>query len=223
MKKVLSLILALVLCLSLCACGDTKPASADNPTAQTTKDTTPPETYYNIGDTVSTNLFNFTLDAATLAIALENTHGDTFGDPKEYNPQEDNKNPYVAPTGRTYAAFTYTVENISRSSEELHGGNLVKVIYKDTEYTCSMKDCAVYYYQDNQYYSNGRLYTEEAFTWHANDSGNNLVGAAEKKTCKAYAEFGIETDSLTDAYYLRVSIPSSEGKEVFTYQIPASN
>ena len=144
MKKALSLLLALVMCLSLCACG------GGSNTPDTPKATEPPETYYHIGDTVSTNLFSFTLDAATLAIALENTHGENFGNPKEYNPQEDNGNPYVAPTGHTYAAFTYTVENISRSSEEFHGGNFVKVIYKDTEYTTTLDDCAVLYHLVHQ-------------------------------------------------------------------------
>ena len=217
MKKALSLILALVMCLSLCACG----GGSDTP--DTPKATEPPETYYHIGDTVSTNLFSFTLDAATLAIALENTHGENFGNPKEYNPQEDNGNPYVAPTGHTYAAFTYTVENISRSSEEFHGGNFVKVIYKDTEYTTTLDDCAVLYHQDHQYYSNGSMHTEKANTWYSNPSNNMLVGAGEKHSRKTCADFAIEADSLTDAFYLRVSIPSSTGAEVFTYQIPASN
>ena len=223
MTKMISLLLALVITLSLCACGDTNPSPTGNPTAQATTEPTIPETYYNIGDTVSTNLFNFTLDAATLAIALENTHGDTLGDPKEYNPQEDSKNPYVAPTGHTYVAFTYTVENISRSSESFHGGDFVKVIYKDTEYTTTLDDVAVLYYQENQYYSNGSMHTQAANVWYSCDVGNMLVGAAEKQSRKASADFAIEADSLTDAFYLRISIPSTNGKETFTYQIPSSN
>ena len=222
MKKALSLILALVMCLSLCACGGGND-TPETTKAPTTEANTPSETYYQIGDTVSTNLFSFTLDAATLAIALENTHGENFGNPKEYNPQEDNRNPYVAPTGHTYAAFTYTVENISRSSEEFHGGNFVKVIYKDTKYTTTLDDCAVLYHQEHQYYSNGSMHTEKANTWYSNPSNNMHVDAGEKQSRKTCADFAIEADSLTDAFYLCVSIPSSTGKEVFTYQIPASN
>ena len=213
MKRALSLILALTICLGLCACGNAEP-----------KETEPAETYYNVGDTISTDLFSFTLDAATLAIALENTHGDTFGDPKEYNPQDDKDNPYVAPTGHTFAAITYTVENISRSSEEFHSGGFVSVVYKDTEYTVSeFDDCAELYYQDNEYYSNGSMHVNKANTWYSSPSNNMLVGAAEKASRKGYADFAVEADSLTDAFYLRVNIRSTEGKQTFTYQIPATN
>ena len=221
MKKALSLILALVLCLSLCACGGA--SSSDNASStQTTETTAPPETYYALGDTVSTNLFSFTLDAAQLAIALENTHGENFAAPKEYNAQDDKDNPYVAPTGHTYVAFTYTVENISRASEEFHGGRFVTVVYKDKEYT-SMEDCAMFYYQDHQYFYNGRMYTDEAGVWHSGPSGNLYVSNAEKESRRAYADIAVDADSLTDGFLLRVSVPSSEGKVVFTYQIPAGN
>lgn len=226
MKKALPIIIAavvaigiIVLCLVLFSGG----SSNGKTTAQTNNETTPPETYYQIGDTVSTNLFNFTLDAATLAIALENTRGENFGDPKEYDPKDDNGNPYVAPTGHTYAAFTYTVENISRSSVEFHSGNFVNVIYKNTEYTTTLDECAELYYQDHQYYSNGSMHTKKANTWYSTPSRNMLVSAGEKQSRKTGADFAIETDSLADAFYLRVRIPSSTGIEVFTYQIPASN
>ncbi|MDY2608640.1 MAG: hypothetical protein SOV91_00095 [Eubacteriales bacterium] len=229
MKKALSLILALMLCLPLCSCNDTSNNNVkENEKTEATTEletTVEPETYYNIGDTISTDLFNFTLDVATLAIALENTSGENFGEPKEYNPKEDNDNPYVAPTGHTYAAFTYTVENISRSSEEFHGSSsgFVKVIYKDIEYNTTLEECAALYHQDHEYYFNGSMHTDKANTWYPFPSFNMLVGAGEKQSRKACADFAIEADSLTDAFYLRISVPSTKGAVIFTYQIPASN
>ncbi len=224
-KKQVTLLMALALCLSLCACGGETSTSTDGPVA----DTTAPETYYQIGDTVSTNLFNFTLDAAELAIALENTYGENFGDPKEYNPQEDSNNIFVAPTGHTYVAFTYTVENVSRTSEDFQSfiGNpdwgSLKIIYKDKEYTTGIEDCAVMYYQEHRYLDiNGQLKTNSANRWYAYSSSNLLVGASEKQSRKAYADFAVEVDSLTDEFYLCVRVPSSEGSEVFTYYIPSS-
>lgn len=206
MKKTISLLLALVMCLPLCACGGST-------------------TYYNIGDTVSTDLFSFTLDAAALAIALENDYGENFGIPKEYNPQVDSKNPYVAPTGHTYAAFTYTVQNIGRSSEEFHSGDFVQITYNGKKYKATMNDIAVLYHQTNQYYdsASGKMGTNKANTWYSNPSNNMLVGAAEMQSRRAYADFEVEADSLTDAFNIRVSIPSSKGEEVFIYQISASN
>lgn len=215
MKKILSLILVLVLCFGLCACNAATSSTPDSTAA--------PETYYKIGDTVSTNLFKFTLDTATLAIALENTHGENFGVPKEYDPQEDNQNPFVAPTGHTFAAFTYTVENISRSSEYFHRDDFVDVIYKGIEYASSMDDVAIMYYQQHLYYYNNQPYINEPNTWYTYDVSGILADAGAKQSLKAYADFDVEADSLKDGFCLRVSIPSSNGTEVFTYQIPASN
>lgn len=223
MKKVTCLFLALLLCVGLCACGGNAAPSDEKKGTEPTETQAPPETYYAVGDTVSTNLFTFTLDEAQLAIALNNTHGDDFCTPKDYNAQVDKDNPYVAATGHTYVAFTYTVENISRASEEFHDGNFVTVVYDGTEYSRSMEDCACYYYQDYQYYYNGRMYTDEAGVWHSGPSGNMYVGAAEKESRRAYADISVETASLTDGFLLRVSVPSSEGKVEFTYQIPAGN
>ena len=221
MKKALSLILALVLCLSLCACGGTTPEQTDNLSAETT---TPPQTYYNIGDTVSTNMFNFTLDAAQLTIALSNINDETYCLPKDYDPQADKNNPYVASVGHTFVAFTYTVENISRASNQFHtGSSFVKVLYKDTEYSTTLEDCAYYLYESKQIMNNGKLETIKGNVWHRSAPNNFLLMNAAKETRRAYADIAIETDSLTDAFYLRISIPSSTGYQVFTYQIPASN
>ena len=61
MKKALSLLLALVMCLSLCACGggsDT-PKTSEAPTTEATKPIAE-ETIYKLGDVIETNLFKIT-------------------------------------------------------------------------------------------------------------------------------------------------------------------
>ena len=59
MKKALSLILALVMCLSLCACGGNNDTTV--PTEPKTVPTEPPTVKVNLGETVSTDIAEFTL------------------------------------------------------------------------------------------------------------------------------------------------------------------
>lgn len=232
MKKTLSLILVLAMCLSLCACsGDTTPSPTDESTIEATETTTLPEIqYYNVGDTVSTKLFSFTLDAAQLAIALNNTQGEDHGLAKEYNVEEDKNNPYVARTGHTYVAFTYTVENISRAEEAFYDDSFVSVIYKDNRHSGSMENIADMFYEERKIFSlnadftlNGDPQIIEAGTWHFSPADKLPVDVGQKQTRKAYADFALEVDSLTDDFCLCVKIPGTNGEEEFIYYIPAIN
>ena len=58
MKKFVALILIFVMCVSFAGCGASSGGKTD--------------TYYKIGDTVSSDILEFTLDKAALAIALNN-------------------------------------------------------------------------------------------------------------------------------------------------------
>ena len=120
MKKLLALILTAALALSLVACGGgggTGDTTSTN-TPSGGEDSTPTDEqrqedvqYFQLGDTVSTDIFEFTLDTAALTIALNNrtandgTAGNYFT-PKEYDTQQDAQNPLVASKGHTYASFT---------------------------------------------------------------------------------------------------------------------
>lgn len=189
---------------------------------ETTVETEPAETYYAVGDTVSTNMFIFTLDAADFAIALERKQ-EAIGLPKEYDPAEDNNNPYVAQVGHVLAAITYTVENVSRKSNEFHDGkkSFVSVRYKDSEYSAEYRDCGYYLTAEKIMVDrNAEVVTLEPYKWYSNVSTNFLLSNGEKTTRRGYADIAVEPDALTDAFYLRITIPSSSGPEVFTYYIP---
>ena len=73
MKKALSLILALVMCLSLCACGgDGTPASAPITVPTTVPATTNPETVrYHVGDTVQGSICNVTVTSVEFVDKIE--------------------------------------------------------------------------------------------------------------------------------------------------------
>lgn len=116
MKKLIALFLAMVMCLSLAACGNKQINSGNSQTDDGTAAPNDNIQYYKLGDTVSTDIFEFTLNAAEFTIALNNVNDDDRYTPKAYDPQDDADNPYVAPVGHTYAAFSYTVSNLNRAS-----------------------------------------------------------------------------------------------------------
>lgn len=208
-KKIIALVLLLTMCITLTACGGST-------------------TYYNLGDTVSTDLFEFTLDEADFAIALNNVFSksnDNYYLPKEYDPKADAQNPFVAPKGHTLVALTYTVKSFDRDYSTFSEGCFVTAEYKNKEYKADSSDDfnngAYYLYADTQQLVNGKLRTYSSNTWYSNPSKNLFLAPGEIETRRSSLEIATEVENLNDEFYLTVSVPNSEGKkEKFTYHIP---
>ena len=223
MKKILALILAAALALSLVACGSDGTGDSNTPGGE---NTLPPATdksvdntkvieetkYYQLGDTVSTDIFEFTLDRADLAIALVNTIGDNGFLPKEYDATTDSRNPYVAAKGHTLVAITYTAKNLDRASVEVDGGSNPTFI--TVEY-------------DNQTYNSETIYgysSVNGWDWEQDPSTNTLLLAGEHETRRCYLDIPVETEDLSDTFSLIFSIPNSEGKtEDFIFVVTAQD
>ncbi len=181
MKKTFTLLLALVMCLTLVACG-----------GGSSKET------YHLGDTVSTDIFDFTLDEATFTYALNNVNGENFFAPKEYDAANDKSNPYVADTGKTFIAITYTVTNTGRTTTQLYKGGFFTAKY------------------DGKGYPAVGVLTLNA----SNKSDSVLVEAGATESNRAYAEIPVDVENLTDGFTITVQIPNSKGKtEKFTYTV----
>lgn len=243
MKKVLCFILVLVMCLSMCACsGGQSGGASDIPieksensinTSEQPKeidDTNVPSQeenihYYKLGETVSTDIFEFTLNAAEFCIALNNVNDDNRYTPKEYDPQDDANNPYVAPMGHTFAAFSYTVNNLNRTSCEVHDGNSVfaTVKYDGNNYS-SMKDGAYFLYADKTILDNGNTKTEKAGKWYNNPGSNFLLMTGAKETRRARIDIDTNITDLTADVEITFAIPNSDGsKTEFTYLVSEAN
>lgn len=157
MRKIVAFAMALTMVITISACGAQKS-----------------DTIYHVGDTVSTDVVEFTLDNAALALALENTMDESYGLPKDYDATEDAQNPYVAPTGTTFAAYGYTLKNLDRSSRtvslqgenvnvELDGKNYDLNSYDGQEwYEKNIKEVARYLYEENLVLTNGQQVVENA-------------------------------------------------------------
>lgn len=207
MKKMIALLLALSMCLSFVACSNIGTASKE-------------ENYHRLGDTVSTDIFEFTLDAAEFTVALNNVTDEDYFSPKEYDPKYDDNNPYVAPVGHTYAAFSYTVTNLNRASCEFHNGSFATVKYDGKKYNV-VEEGAYFLYEDKQIMdASGNLRTEEPGEWYSNPGSNFLlmVGATESR--RAYVDIDADIKDLNADVEITISIPNSNGKKTnFTYLV----
>ena len=216
MKKLVPIILSLAMLFSLCSCG----GGASNHQEETAE-------RYEIGDTVSTDIFEFTLDAAALTIALNCSYDDNYFTPKGYSTQSDSGNPFVAPVGHTYAAFTYTVKCLDRSDNEFHDGisGAVSIEYDGKtykgKYPDDTKDGAYYLYEDKNYSDvDQSLKTDKAKEWHSGASNNMLLFAGATESRRAIIDLPIDIEDLDSPFILNVSVPCSDGsKTVFSYSI----
>ena len=215
MRKTASLLLTLALLLALGACGGTEDAPSapeeaatpSEPAAEPAPETEPAEApeaeTYAVGDTVSTDLAEFTLDAAQLAIALDNTLGENYCLPKEYDPAADAQNPFVAPTGHTYAAFTYTLTNLGRTS---YSGELpfVTAAYGDASSDLQV-DSVEYRADDQTWEPTGNDPNTTVYTW------NFVLEVGETRSFRSSIDIPAEADSLSDPFTLTVELPVSDG------------
>ena len=216
MKNLVPIILSLAMLFSLCSCG----GGASNHQEETAE-------RYEIGDTVSTDIFEFTLDAAALTIALNCSYDDNYFTPKGYSAQSDSGNPFVAPVGHTYAAFTYTVKCLDRSDNEFHDGisGAVSIEYDGKtykgKYPDDTKDGAYYLYEDKNYIDvDQSLKTDKAKEWHSGASNNMLLFAGATESRRAIIDLPIDIEDLDSPFILNVSVPCSDGsKTVFSYSI----
>lgn len=174
------------------------------------------ETYYHIGDTVSTDIAEFTLNDSKLTIALSNTNDETYFTPREYDATRDGRNPYVASTGHTLVYVDFTLSAIDRSSVNVNDtfeGSFYKIKYNGKTNNGNFKIGLKKVTSSN--------YLNEIATgkWEKHTTTNILISSGGQSQYRAYAE--IESDNnLKDKCYITFNLPNSEGKKTpFTYVI----
>ena len=175
-----------------------------------------PDTIYKVGDTVKTDIAEFTLNECALTIALSNINDETYFTPREYDASRDARNPFVAKTGRTYTYVDFTISAIDRSSVKVNDtfqGNFVEIKYNNNSY--------------KRNFIIGMEKTEKsAFAnvnannkWEKYTATNILISAGGKSQYKCYADIEEDIKNLNDKFYITFYLPNSKGTTPFTYVV----
>lgn len=219
MKKALSLILALALCLGLCACGN-KEAAATPTQATEAAPAEPAVPKLTLGETASTDLVDFTLLNADFTIYASATNNSTYLAPTE------DKTMYGASIGQTLMIPAFTMTNKDRAGSISVTSNAWPfdwtVNYNDAEYP-------VYGFDLNFDHAAVEMspgciinpLTEYRIASH--DSSNYLLYAGETVSMRIVTLVEFEPANLSDSFDLVISLPNASGElEEFTYTIPDS-
>lgn len=125
MKKTISLLLALALCLSLCACGGEDPATEAPATeapateAPTTVATEPAPVIYNLGDVIETELFKITPGFTGYAYELNNVCDENYLTLEGITGSKDSNPYYVGDEGKTQMYGDILVEYIGSEKSDV--------------------------------------------------------------------------------------------------------
>lgn len=181
------------------------------------------KTYYKIGDTVSTDIAEFTLNDSQLTIALSNVVDDTYFTPQEYNAEHDAINPLVAKTGHAFVYVDFTLSAIDRSSISVnnnayHNGDLYKISYNGKTSKGNFEIGAEKVISSNYF---GQVLSKE---WKRFDGGLGItISKGGKSQFRGYADIE-NIENLKDKYYITFNLPNSQGKiQDFTYVINAES
>lgn len=240
--SVMALLACAALALSLVACGGSSGSSApeqsstpveENAASETDSSQTEsaeteveepeePAVTYKLGDTVSTDLVEFTPTNIQFAIALNSSvpfgnditiEDNHYLQPKEYNAEEDAKNPYVASKGNVIVAIEVTTNNLDRNSLDLDefGGphDFFTVEYDGTVYTEADK-------VENGYYT----IPEDHRSVSGRTVANLYLGSKGPEIHRGYFELPFEPASLDDPMKVTFTLPNSDGtKTSFVFEI----
>ena len=217
MRKWIALLLALVMCFALCACGGGKKDAKDS-------DADAASSANKLGDTVSTDIMNVTVKDAQLSVYAEAPATDT-GDGKTTNldkaclPTEDAAF-FVANKGRTLVCLDVVIENTDRGTLDTDDDIVTFQIRQDGE------EAPVRGYDlndpDGSYSLNltWAPIAENGGDFYTNRSMNKLISAGRSVEIKVVGIAGFESADLNAPFDLIVSVMKADGSaEEFTYTI----
>ena len=181
MKKIIILIMTIFIGLCLCACG--------NSTGSAQK--------YQIGDTVETESVKLKLNNAKFAVALNNTLGSTYLEPKEYT-DKDLKNPYVANDGSILVYYDITISAIGRNSVSVDNDDLAILEYRGKTYKAKVG-------------SN--------YSGNSDRVANVFVSAGETERVKVYFEIPVRAEVNEDFTIIFTLPDGTDAEQKFSFAI----
>lgn len=213
MKRRTCLILALIMCLGLFACGNKKEKAKE-----------PELEAHKLGEMVETDILQFTLLNAQFAIKLNSTSSGTYeqiqsGDtalsrnyflPEEYDPATDTGVGYIAAKGHTYVTFEYLVTNLDRIS--LSFGSLDDFI--SVKYNGKTYDANIDY----------GCQSANSYAWKRLNAGYMTLEANESLYFRACVDIPVDAADLSDNFDLTFALPTSQDHTTkFRYAVTAED
>ena len=226
MKRIMSLVLLLVLCLSLCACGggNDTPETTEAPT-ETTQAPTEPVIKLALGETASTDLAEFTLENSTFTYYVSNVSTNYV------EPTDEPNDLFAASIGHCYVSVTFTITNKDRGGSISYAGSFAEW-HPNWSVTYGGVDYPVKGYDLNNNAGTGSISLqfsavvdkETGKVIEKHSSGNYLLSAGETVTLRAFGIIDADPENLTDGFEFTVGVPNSKGEyEYFTYIVPAQS
>ena len=233
MKRILAVILALIMCFSICACNKADETSSNDTSSTATESSTEPEVIEEepipesrLGEAIESDILRITLTNAQLAIKLNSSSSGTYNQiqsgkttlsdkyftAEEYNPETDVGLAYIAPKGHTYVAFEFKAENLDRASVQFDGpfnGQFMTVEYsgntynEETNYGCE---------------------SVNGYEWTKYTGKNVLLLAGEEEFYRGYIDIPVDAADLNDDFAIIFALPNSKGEvSKFKYIITAQD
>jgi len=232
MKKALSLLLALVMCLSLCACGGgssgennttNTPETTEAPKPETTEAPKPEIPTAQIKETVSTDIVDLTLEHSKLTYYVSNSSTNYVEATEEANSM------FAAKIGTCYVSMTVTISNKNRGGYMDFCGGFSAWDPADWSVTYNGEEYEMYGFDLNFDNSDSISLMYGAIVDKGNGkvidkvgASNELIDAGETITLRFFGIIKVDPESLNDGFELNVKVPNSKGEyEDFKYIVPA--
>lgn len=222
MKKLLLILLAHVLCVSLCACGKKESSeSSDKSTTETLTESIDPEIQtFNVGETVSTDIVDFTLEKSKFSYYLINNDV-AFVEPT------DEPNGFSSSIGECYVSMTITIKNRSHASINFTS-SFGDWDPAEWSVTYSGEDYELYALRPG--FPDTKVFSLTYAALKDNSTGkferyhvsNLIIYGGETYTLRFAGIININPTSLKDGFELNVKVPNSKGEfENFKFNVPA--
>lgn len=202
MKRIIALLLALMMCLSLCGCGEDKTPKLA------------------VGETASTDIVDFTLKDAQFAVYLSPV-GTNF-----VEPIEDGDTIFTASVGHSFVSMTFTLKNNDRGGNLRFDGTFEdwaidgwSVKYNGEEY--NIKDLDLNDANGNSHHSlSNSAIIHNNGTVEKYGLSTYILDAGAEVTIRTFGMLDVEPENLTDGFELTIQLPNSSGEfESFTYAV----
>ena len=226
-KRILSIILCVAMSYSLCACGSEKSEEdiVSVESSEIVEDSEKTEmkeeaTFVELGDTISTDILEITIDSAELAFFASSVNDNTYA-----TPVESTNGIFTTNKGHVFVCLKFGVKNTDRAKVSL-GDNFGGIPF-EFYYLTDEVELPLMQFDLNNPDGSGLMNFAFAVIGTDKDSkltkagsSNKLVEANEYLYVQTLGIVNTEPQNLTDSFQLKIYLPNSSGeKEVFIYNV----